>query len=203
MPVGEDQVQHIEFARECANNFNAMHGVSCLIEPVTLLGGSGPLDSRLKRSLPIASSKKVMSLRDPLLKMSKSHKDPRSRILLSDSNEDIRAKLKLAVTDSQTDITYDIDNRPGVANLLNLALWLQESGVQPSQLAVDLDGLSMRAFKEYVADIVIDKLDGIRDSYLKLLTQDSWLMNLAEDNARIAHQNAAEILAKVRRVMGI
>ena len=103
VPVGEDQIQHIEFARECANNFNATYG-DHLVKPIAIL----------------SPARRIRSLKDPTQKMSKSDDDPRSRILLSDSNEAIAAKIRHALTDSVGDISYDPQKRPGVSNLIDI-----------------------------------------------------------------------------------
>jgi tryptophanyl-tRNA synthetase len=109
VPVGEDQAQHLEFARDLANSFNHHYGSKHL--PVVL---------NPPKTI-ISSSKRIRSLADPTLKMSKSHPNEKSRILLNDDEDVIRSKVKVAVTDSiETGITYDPENRPGISNLINL-----------------------------------------------------------------------------------
>merc|ERR1711939_99457 len=104
VPVGHDQAQHLEFARQIANGFNEAVGKSVLLAPQTL----------------ISPAKRVMSLTDPVKKMSKSDPNPKSRILLTDSNEVIRSKIKSAMTDSFDGISYEPERRPGVSNLLDI-----------------------------------------------------------------------------------
>ncbi|KAI9661668.1 MAG: Tryptophan--tRNA ligase, mitochondrial [Bathelium mastoideum] len=115
VPVGHDQSQHLEFARECANGFNHNYG-RVLVAPDTLL----------------SPAKRVMSLTEPHLKMSKSHANPKSRILITDGCEEIEKKIKGALTDSVSGISYDLVERPGVSNLLDIMFHLQDDNKQAS-----------------------------------------------------------------------
>src|SRR6187551_1354342 len=103
-----------------------------------------------------------MSLKEPHLKMSKSHQDPRSRILLTDEPDDIRAKVKQALTDSVEGVTYDPANRPGVSNLLEIMAYLDSSGKDPTQIADEVGSTSMRHFKDSVSESIISSLSQFR-----------------------------------------
>lgn len=126
----------------------------------------------LQSDLKVAPAKRIMSLKDPTVKMSKSHADPRTRILLNDSTKDIETKVRLALTDSLTNlgITYDPERRPGVANLLSLMSYLDQQGRSCQDLAQQHQNMSMREFKNVVVSTIDDALDPIRDRFLHLMT---------------------------------
>ncbi|OJD17938.1 tryptophan-tRNA ligase [Emergomyces pasteurianus Ep9510] len=189
VPVGEDQKQHLEFTREVANGFNHIYG-PVLTMPTAL----------------ISPAKRVMSLKQPTLKMSKSHADPRSRILLTDSAEEIHQKIKLALTDSEAGISYDPSRRPGVSNLIEILGHVHGGDGSGSfaELAWEHQTLSMRAFKEHVADTVIAHLKGIREKYLELTDNTSgYIDTIAEDGAKAARENADITLGSVRDALGL
>ncbi|MCJ1256590.1 Tryptophan--tRNA ligase, mitochondrial, partial [Lignoscripta atroalba] len=187
VPVGEDQVQHLEFARECANNFNSMHG-TVLKEPQVLL----------------SPAKRVMSLKEPHLKMSKSHEDPRSRILLTDSHVDVQRKIRLALTDSTSGVSYDPLNRPGVANLLSIMSHLDEQGRSCQELANLYSSMSMRDFKEEVTNRISESFAGIRARYDRIVEDEgvSRLEEVASTGAERAARNAQNTMIVVRDALG-
>ncbi|EEH22922.2 tryptophan-tRNA ligase [Paracoccidioides brasiliensis Pb03] len=189
VPVGEDQKQHLEFTREVANGFNHIYG-PVLTMPSAL----------------ISPAKRVMSLKQPTLKMSKSHSDPRSRILLTDSSEEIHLKIKLALTDSNQGISYDPINRPGVSNLIEILSHVQgRDGISSfEELGAEYQSFTMRAFKEHVAVAVVDHLNGIRQRYLELMNNKlSYLDTVAEDGAKSATENADTTLRTVKNALGL
>ena len=146
-----------------------------------------------------------MSLQDPMLKMSKSHQDPRSRILLSDSHEDIAGKIKLAVTDSLPLISYDPHTRPGISNLIDIVHHV-EGGVTTCQdLAREFESLSKRDFKAMVSDRVSRSLLPIRESYQRILKTDDgrYLDAVAAQGAVKAEASAKETMALVREAVGL
>ena len=148
-----------------------------------------------------------MSLVRPHLKMSKSHADPKSRITITDSREEIHKKVKSALTDSVPGISYDPVERPGVSNLIDILCHLQddEQQVSPQEIARDCDGLSMRSFKERVADCVDRHLASIRDAYFAL-TAGSERGRLEEALALgnlKASQSASRTMEIVRHALGL
>jgi tryptophanyl-tRNA synthetase len=163
VPVGEDQLQHIEFARHLARAFNAAY-------PNRVEGQSGSVRSQFFRvpEAQISVAKRVMSLRKPTQKMSKSDSDPNSRILITDSEEAIRAKIKGAVTDSEQGITYDVDRFPGTTNLVDILRHVERDPRTPEEVVTELKDLSKVALKERVADAVVKELTPIRDRYRQL-----------------------------------
>ncbi|RYC56847.1 hypothetical protein CHU98_g9371, partial [Xylaria longipes] len=104
VPVGDDQRQHLEFARECVTNFNHAYSQELLVLPETIT----------------TPSPRVMSLRDPFQKMSKSSPNEKSRILITSTPRDITQRIMCALTDNLNEVTYEPRERPGVANLLEL-----------------------------------------------------------------------------------
>ncbi|MCJ1386779.1 Tryptophan--tRNA ligase, mitochondrial [Xylographa soralifera] len=188
VPVGEDQIQHLEFTRECAKNFNSIHG-NILVEPTTLL----------------SPAKRVMSLKDPLQKMSKSHGDPRSKILLTDPPEVIHLKIKYALTDSMSGISFELATRPGVSNLLEILSHVDSEGRSPQVWAEECKTLKMRAFKELVSDKISSSLSGFRERYTALMEGRNYLhlKRLAQHGAEEARNNSRRMLAKVRDAIGI
>lgn len=153
-----------------------------------------------------APAKRVMSLRQPTLKMSKSHADPRSRILLTDSAEEIHQKIKLALTDSEPGINYDPSRRPGVSNLIEILGHVQGGDGNRSfaELGREHQSLSMRAFKGHVANTIAEHLKGIRERYLELTdSTPSYIDTVAEDGAKVARENADITLRSVKDALGL
>lgn len=189
VPVGHDQAQHLEFARQVANGFNEAYGKTVLTPPETL----------------ISPAKRVMSLTEPGKKMSKSHPNPKSMILLTDSDGTIRSKIKSAVTDSYEGISYEPERRPGVSNLLDIFYHSGEAVEtdSPMTLAQDMEGLSLRALKEEVAGAVINVVRPIRERYESLIGEKATLDAVAEEGAEKAARSAAGTMGNVKRAVGL
>ncbi|RAH68178.1 tryptophan--tRNA ligase MSW1 [Aspergillus aculeatinus CBS 121060] len=185
VPVGEDQRQHLEFSRNIANSFNHRYGQVF------------PVPEAL-----ISPARRVMSLKEPNLKMSKSHSDPRSRILLTDSSEEIRKKIKVALTDSEAGVTYDPIGRPGVSNLLELLSHFD--GRTCEDLVSELRFSSLRALKETLANQISSKLAPIRERYLQLIAdKGGYLDAVSEQGKHTARTNAEQTMSHVRNYMWI
>lgn len=146
-----------------------------------------------------------MSLKQPTTKMSKSHEDPRSRILISDSPEDIKSKIKLALTDSVSGISYEPATRPGVSNLLSIMSFLDKEGRSCSELATLHQGLTMRQFKDQVCISVDSAISNIRNTYSRLMESDAegFLDNIARKGAIKAKKEAELTMAAVRKAIGL
>lgn len=146
-----------------------------------------------------------MSLKQPTLKMSKSHEDPRSRILISDNAEDIRTKIRLALTDSTLGISYDPLKRPGVSNLLSIMSYLDKERRSCEELAASYQDLTMRQFKDVVTESIERGLCEIRDTYHDLMRSsgDGALDSIAQKGAFIANQEANATMANVRKAIGL
>ena len=136
--------------------------------------------------------------------MSKSHTDPKSRILITDTEEEINYKIKAAVTDSEEGITYDPKARPGVANLLEILRHTTQSSNSCEELANDLSSLTMRQLKDHVGQAVVKCLEGIRESYLDLMLPSNNSITLARQMCRIrAESKANHVLRQVKQRIGL
>ncbi|KAI1781450.1 tryptophanyl-tRNA synthetase [Hypoxylon cercidicola] len=195
VPVGADQRQHLEFARECATNFNHTFK-DILIPPETVT----------------TPSARVMSLTHPHNKMSKSSPNHRSRILITARPEEVRARVAGAVTDSRNAVTYEPDARPGVANLLELLAQCgpsasSSSSSSPQALAerYAAAGATLADLKRDVADAVCRELDGVRDRYDDYLHRKGgkWLDEIEEEGAEAARRNAEKTMRLVRYAVGL
>ncbi|KAF2086989.1 tryptophanyl-tRNA synthetase [Saccharata proteae CBS 121410] len=194
VPVGEDQVQHLEFARECAMTFNRIYkrekGERILLPPDTLL----------------SPAKRVMSLTNPTAKMSKSDPKKNSRILLTNDKNTIEWKLRSALTDSISGLSYEPKKRPGVSNLIEILFNLDPAGASScEELAKDLQNLSMKALKERLLLSIEETFAPIRSRYNELMHPDKveGLDQVAEEGAAKAAKNAAVTLDRVKEAVGL
>lgn len=145
-----------------------------------------------------------MSLKRPEQKMSKSDPDPKSRILITDSPEEIHAKLRGAVTDSHPGISFDPEHRPGVSNLINILKHVSRSQEPSEYIAKDNANVSMRAFKEMIADEIIKEFRDIRDNFMAIMDpKNNTLRQQVEDGAAKARRQARMTLADVQRALGL
>ncbi|KAJ9125511.1 hypothetical protein QFC22_000472 [Naganishia vaughanmartiniae] len=203
VPVGEDQQQHLELSRDIAESFNHRFGKTF------------PLPQHM-----IAPTKRVLSLTDPSQKMSKSAPNPASRILITDTPEQIRKKIRGAVTDNDRSVTFDPIERKGIANLLSILSACQsdllcgdtarslnaEEALHPDLLAAQLtaEGISGHAqLKSIVADAVITKLQPIREEYARLKEDVVYLRQVAAIGREEARSMAGKTMEEVRKRVGL
>ncbi|KAM0395755.1 hypothetical protein ACHAPZ_009256 [Fusarium culmorum] len=147
---------------------------------------------------------RVMSLNDPTSKMSKSHKSEKSRVLITDSPEDIKAKIGSAKTDSIPGITYNQTERPGISNLLDILSIFDPEGRKGVDLAEQYSDISPKQLKDMVTDAVVDGLAGIRDKYLELLDKgDGYLDSVEKIGAQKAQKSADDTMQIVRDSVGL
>lgn len=200
VPVGEDQSQHLEFTREVAIGFN--HSFPLL--PTGEHDGKGGSVFIIPQTI-LSPAKRVMSLKEPNKKMSKSDADPKSRILITDAPSTIEKKIRSALTDSIEGITYDRSTRPGVSNLIELMLHMDASlsHLAPQEVARDMKDLSMRALKELVANSVNKGLEGVRERYEDVMSREGELERISEEGAERARALAEEKMRDVRRAVGL
>lgn len=197
VPVGEDQRQHLEFARECAAGFNHTYG-----------GGGGARGPLVPPETIVSPARRVMSLADPTKKMSKSDANAASRVLITDAPGEIKKKIMRAVTDSQSSfVSYDPAARPGVSNLLEILAALEEKGRGrgPGEVAGDFAGSQhpLKALKERTADAVAAELRDVRESYLELLgANDGRLDDIELMGASRARASAVGTMKLVREAVG-
>ena len=184
VPVGVDQKQHVEICRDIAQRFNGIYGdVFQIPEPY----------------IPKATAK-IMSLTEPTKKMSKS--DPEDTfIAVLDKPDDIRRKLKRAVTDSDGEIRYDPENKPGVSNLLTILSVLKKE--EMDQTVASLQGLGYGALKEAVTEAVIAELSPIQEKYNEIIADKDGLNAILKRNAEKAQYLAQKTLRKVYKKVGL
>ncbi|MDD3336128.1 MAG: tryptophan--tRNA ligase [Eubacteriales bacterium] len=183
VPIGIDQRQHLELTRDIAQRFNGVYGDVFTI-PEAYLGKVGS---------------KVMSLQDPTRKMSKS--DPEEcYIAILDDPDAIRRKLKRAVTDSDGEIRFDPEGKPGVSNLLSIIAAL--SGETIEKTVEGLQGQGYGALKERATECVLETLTPIQAEHKRLMADKAYLQGILADNAERANAIALKTLRKVQRKVG-
>lgn len=186
VPVGNDQKQHLELARDIATRFNNMHGKTFVV-PDPFIPEHGA---------------RIMSLQDPLKKMSKSDDNPNNFIGLLEEPKKISKKIKRAVTDSdeQARIYFDPIEKPGVSNLLTLLSGA--TGRSIDSLVPEYEGKMYGHLKGDVADAVVAMLEPIQQRYHALREDRSALDQIMRDGADKARSAAAETVARVYETVG-
>ncbi len=183
VPVGEDQKQHVELCRDIAARFNGIYGdVFKIPEPfIPKLGA------------------RIMSLDDPASKMSKSEESNGS-VLLMDEPNIIKAKFRRAVTDSETCVRYDPENKKGVSNLMTI--YSVCTGYTYEQIENDFSGKGYGEFKTAVGDAVVETLRPIREEAKRLLADKAYLNSVITKGAENAGRIAYRMLSKVYKKVG-
>lgn len=146
-----------------------------------------------------------MALDRPTHKMSKSAPNPKSRILLTDSSSAISKKLRVALTDSIEGVTYDPSARPGVSNLIEIAFNLDSSNhsaADPAEYAKEFEGLSLKALKDKVAEVVDGHLAPIRARFEEIVGCGKILEEAAQIGAEKARKSAESTMKEVRHAVG-
>lgn len=146
---------------------------------------------------------RVKSLRDPLRKMSKSEKDSRGRIELYDSPDEIREKLRKAVTDMGKGnmIGYDAVGRPGISNLVDIFAAFE--GCTPDQICSECANLNTIEFKERISECIIEKLKPIRANIVHLKNNPQHVVTILERGNEIARQVASETCSEIKKLVGL
>ena len=182
VPVGEDQVQHVELTRDLVNRFNNRYG-DVLTMPKAELRKVG---------------KRIMSLSDPTVKMSKS--DPKGDVFLKDEPAVIRKKIMSAVTDSGCEVKYDPENKPGISNLLTIYSAMKDISIEEAE---ELFKESRYGdFKKAVADAVIEELEPFQNRYREIIANKSYEQAL-RDGAEKARSVADKTLKRVQKAIGL
>ena len=184
VPVGKDQVQHLELARDIAQRFNARYSDTFIV-PEGHLSKSG---------------QSIKSLQDPTAKMSKSDPNDNALISLTDDADTIRRKLKRAVTDSDTCVRHGAD-KPAITNLLNI--YTLCSGVSMADAEKSFEGKGYGEFKDAVADAVISVIAPIQAEQKRLLADKAYLESVLKQGADHASYLAQKTLSKVYRKIGL
>ena len=183
VPVGIDQMQHLEITRDIAERFNNIYGDVFTI-PEAYVGKVGA---------------KIMSLQDPERKMSKSDENPNASIYLMDDMDTIMRKCKRAVTDSEAQILYR-DEQPGVKNLINI--YSACTGKTPDEVVKEFDGKGYGDFKMAVGESVCAVLKPLQDEAARLEKDKAYIDGIIKANAEKAGYFANKTLRKVQKKIG-
>jgi tryptophanyl-tRNA synthetase len=183
VPVGEDQKQHLELARNLAHRFNSTYSDTFKVpEPYIPKTGS-----------------RIMSLQNPDRKMSKSDDNANDYILLLDDPDLIRRKLLSAVTDSGSEVRFD-EAKPGISNLLTILSSVTDRAIP--ELEAEFAGKGYGDFKKAVADAVIARLEPVQARYRELMENKDYLNQVLKAGAETAQVRASKMMAKVYRKVG-
>ena len=184
VPVGVDQKQHLELARNVAQRFNNLYSPTFTL-PEPYIGKTGA---------------KIMSLQEPDKKMSKSDSNANSFILMTDDADTILRKFKRAVTDSDGVVRAG-DDKPGVTNLMSIYSSL--TGKTFADIEKEFDGQGYGVFKEAVAGSVIDAFRPIQAEYGRILADKEYLDGVLKEGAATASRIADRMVAKVYKKVGL
>ncbi|WP_315708649.1 tryptophan--tRNA ligase [Brenneria uluponensis] len=186
VPVGEDQKQHLELSRDIAQRFNTLYGdIFCVPEPFIPKSGA-----------------RVMSLLEPTRKMSKSDENRNNVIGLLEDPKSVVKKIKRAMTDSDEPpvVRYDLENKPGVSNLLDILSAV--TGKAIPELETEFEGQMYGHLKGAVADAVSGMLSELQERYHHFRNDEVFLQQVMRDGAQKASIRAQETLTKVYEAIG-
>ena len=188
VPVGEDQKQHLELARDIATKFNTDYDSALFTLPEPLISAAAP---------------RIMSLRDAAAKMSKSNPSEQSLVKLIDSDEVIADKFRKAKTDPDLlpATVEEMNGRPEARNLLTIFAALADR--TPQDVLSEFAGKGFGAFKPALADLAVAKLAPIRDEMVRLLDDRAAIASILERGAEKARALAAPTLRQAQRAMGL
>lgn len=184
VPVGIDQKQHVELARDIAIRFNKMYG-DIFVVPEPLISETGT---------------KIKDLKNPTKKMSKSEENPNGVILLLDDEKKIRKKIMGATTDSDMSVHFDEENKPGISNLMNIYSALTDCSIE--DIEKEFEGANYGTFKKKVADVVVDVLTKIQARYQELLTSDE-LDQILNEGITKSRELAKKKYQDMAKLMGL
>jgi tryptophanyl-tRNA synthetase len=184
VPIGEDQRQHLELARDVAQRFNTRYGDTFVV-PEGVFPETGG---------------RVMNLQEPSVKMSKSRGAESGTVLMLDPPATIRKKVKTAVTDSGTEVRYDPEHKPGVSNLIELMTVV--TGDSIPDVEARYDGSGYGRFKQEVGDALVELLEPIQRRYQELRSDPGELERLLALGAAKAREASAPTLERMYERMG-
>ena len=182
IPVGEDQIQHVEITRDLVNRFNNRYG-DILVMPKAEVRKVG---------------KRIMSLSDPTVKMSKS--DPKGDVFLKDEPAVIRKKIMSAVTDSGCEVKFDEENKPGISNLLTIYSAMKNISIPEAEEI--FKNARYGEFKKAVADAVLEELEPFQARYKEIIANKSYKEALRK-GAEKARAIANQTLKRVQKAVGL
>ena len=184
VPVGEDQKQHIELTRDLAEKFNKKFG------------------NTFKLPVPVIQKEtaRIMSLQNPLNKMSKSDNDPLGTINILDNEEQIREKIKKAVTDSNTQISKD-GGSEGISNLLTIYSAFKSQKLEDS--VSEFEGKPYGEFKSVLADLVVERLSQVQKKYKEIREDGKTLRKILDEGRNYSIEKSSKTLSEVKEKLGL
>ena len=185
VPVGEDQRQHLEITRDLAERFNTRFGETLVVPDAYIVKGSA----------------KIMELTDPTSKMSGTNSPDKGLLLLSDEPARLRKKIMSAVTDTESEVRYDVDTKAGVSNLLVIHSVL--SGQRIEEIEREFAGRGYGDLKKAVAEVVVEAVRPFRERMAELLDDPAELDRILADGADRAREVAVTTMARVRDRVGL
>lgn len=184
VPVGQDQKQHLELARDIASRFNNAYSPTFKIpDPYIPKVGA-----------------RVMSLQTPESKMSKSDENKNAFVCMTDQTDTIIKKFKRAITDSGSEVLYDAINKKGISNLMEI--YSSATGKTYQEIERQFDGQGYGVFKEAVGVTIADTLKPIQEEYKKLLEEKGYMEEIIKAGAEVAKRVSNKTLMKVKKKVG-
>jgi len=183
VPVGDDQRQHLELARDVAERFNSRFGPTFVV-PEAAIGKVGA---------------RIMDLQNPTAKMSKSVSSPQGTVLMLDPPKEIEKKIKRAVTDTETEVRFDVEAKPGVSNLLSILSAC--TGEDPATLAGRYTQYG--PLKADTAAAVVEALAPVQARYAELIADEGALRKILADGAAKASAIASVTMQRARTAVGL
>ncbi len=184
VPVGVDQRQHLEITRDIAVRFNNIYSPTFAVP----------------EGLYMKVGAKINDLQDPSKKMSKSAENPNGSIFMTDDKDTVMRKFRRAVTDSEAEVRFDPENKPGVSNLLSIYSVFADKSIAEAE--AQFAGVGYGVFKEAVGEAVCAKLAPIQKKQAELLADKAYLNGVLEEGAARANYTARKTLNKVYKKIG-
>ncbi len=185
VPVGKDQKQHVELARDIAESFNKKYGVEFFKLPEPLIPEEGA---------------KIADLVDPSKKMSKSAENKKGVIYLLDDEKDIRKKIMSATTDSEMIVKYDPENKPGISNLITI--YKELSGKSIEEIEEHFKEANYGTFKKEVADLVCEKLLPIQEKYYSIMNSGE-IDEILDKGKNVTTEIAKKKFEELKKIVGL
>ena len=185
VPIGADQKQHLEICSDIAERMNNIYG-----DIFTIPEGYFP-----------KTGARIMSLAEPTKKMSKSDENVNATIYLIDDRDTIIRKFKKAVTDSDAEVRYDVENKPGVSNLMEI--YGVVTGKTMDEVAAEFAGKGYGDFKLAVGEAVSEELRPVRESFARLMNDKAYLEATYKAGAGVAQRISDRTLTKVKKKTGL
>ena len=186
VPVGDDQRQHLELARDIAIRFNNLYG-DVFEVPETFT--TTKISTRIK------------GLQNPLKKMSKSTTDMNDTIFLLDTPDEIMKKIKKSVTDSEGSVYFDVENKPGISNLLTIYADISKKTIE--EATVDFEGKNYGFFKNAVAEVIATELKGLQDKFYAYKEDLGYVEEILAKNKVRASEIAQKTIENVEKAVGL